>query len=489
MCSHTLHTTKQETYMAMEPEQQPDREDDHDKLCEKHRSKLEARCTEWKTRLRPGKRFWCSCVFSACCSAVIAVIVAAIVLGVQTSLLGVSIAPHPTFFYSPGDTQLIGYSSLYCEGLDMSAHEGASLYLVPGVPPLSDSDIVYYTPVINKNPWNWYDILHANSTITVQACVTTGTLLTQPYIFIIKSPQNASNFLDRTGTGTSTRWKTCCSVTEAQVVDNCGIGNTTIEYTVTETDIYYVFTYNSDGYTNTALSWNITRTEYSVNSYSQPLVNCSSNSTETKCTLPIPYLTNYRVLLIKYPGIVDIYGRRVIISCNPRPGPFVMVAFLTFLASLCVLMTIACACFCCVCPVRKNRQYSHLKGYKAYCPDDDKNDQIQPPNSRPTVGNYHPPSVIPARNYPMPDPAPAPVINPAPNPAPVINNYPAPDPAPPVINNYPPPNPTTYPQPDPVMAARYPPPDPTPIQPRPYNNNYPPPDPIPIHNNYYPQNV
>ena len=468
----------------MEPAEQPvvpAREDDE--LCERHPSKLEARWTEWKTKLRPGKRFWCSlgcsCVFSACCSAVIAVIVAAIVLGVQTSLPGVSIAPSPSNLYSPGDTQLIGYSSLYCQGLNMSANNGASLYLVPGVPPLSDSDIVYYTPVINDNPYGWYDILHANSTITLQACITPGTPLTQPYIFIIKGPQNADNFLSHTGTGTSTRWKTCCSVAEAQVMDNCSMGNTTIEYTVTETDIYYVFTYNSDGYSdgynNTVLSWNITRTEYSIDSYSQQLVNCSSNSSETKCTLPIPYLTDYRVLLINYPGIVDIYGHRVSISCNLRPGSFVLVAFLTFLASLCVLMIIVCTCICCLCPVRKNRQYSHLKGYKAYCPDDDNNDQVQPPNSCQTVGNYCPPSVIPGRNYPMPDPAP-----------PVINNYPAPDPAP--IINYPPPNPTTYPQPDPVMAARYPPPDPTPVQPRPYNN-YPPPDPTPIHNNYYPQNV
>ena len=441
----------------MEPEQQ-------DELCEKHPSKLEARWTEWKTKLRPGKRFWCSCVFSTCCSAFIAVIVAAIVLGVHTSLLGVSIAPSPNNLYSPGDTQLIGYSSLYCEGLDMSAQKGASLYLVPGIPPLSDSDIVYYTPVIDKNPWNWYNIFHANSTITVQACVTTGT---QPYIFIIKlGSGNAFNFLYITiPLVTSTRWKTCCSVVEAQVMDNCGIGNTTIEYTVTETDIYYIFTYNSDGYTNTVLSWNITRTEYSVDSYSQPLVNCSSNSIETKCTLPIPYLTDYRVLLINYPGIVDVYAFTVSISCNPRPGPFVLVAFLTFLASLCVLMIIAYTCICCLCPVRKNRQYSHLKGYKAYCPDDDNNNQIQPPNSPPTVGNYRPPNFIPVREYPMLDPAP------------------------PVVNNYPPPNPTTYPQPDPVSAANYYPlPDPTPVQPRPYNN-YPPPDPTPIHNNYYPQNV
>ena len=482
VCSHTQQTQLNRKHIvAMEPAEQPvvpAREDDE--LCEEDRSKLAVRWTEWKTKLRPGKRFWCSCMFSTCCSAVIAVIVAAIILGVQTNLLGVSIAPRPTYFFAPGDTQLIGFSSLYCEGLDMSAHEGASLYLVPGVPPLSNSDIVYYTPVINKNPFNWYDILHAGSIITVQACVTTGSFLTQPYIFIMKGRGNAVNFLGITSPPvTSTRWKTCCSVARAQVVDTCGIGNTTIEYTVTETEVYYIFTYNSDGYTNTVLSWNITRTEYSVDSYSQPLVNCSSNSTETKCTLPIPYLTDYRVLLIKYPGIVDLYVRRVSISCNPRPGPFVMVAFLTFLASLCVLMIIACACICCLCPVKKNRRYSHLKGYKAYCPDDDNvnNDQVQPPNSPPTVGNYRPPSFIPVREYPMSDPV-----------APVISNYPAPDPAP-VINNYPPPNPTTYPQPDPVMAARYPPPDPTPVQPRPYNNNYSPPDPTPIHNNYYPQNV
>ena len=75
-------------------------------------------------------------------------------------------------------------------------------------------------------------------------------------------------------------------------------------------------------YTNTVLSWNITRTEYSVNSYSQPLVNCSYNSIETKCTLPIPYLTDYRVLLINYPGIVDVYWHRVSINYNPRPGPY-----------------------------------------------------------------------------------------------------------------------------------------------------------------------
>ena len=443
----------------MEPEQQPvvpAREDDHDELCEQHPSKLnhklEAWWTEWKTKLRPGKRFWCSCVFSACCSAVIAVIVAAIVFHVQTRLLGVSIAPKSTYFYAPGDTQLIGYSSFYCQGLDMSANNGASLYLVPGVPPLSDSDVVYYTPVINDNPWNWHNILHANSTITVQACVTTDTFhtTTQPYIFIMKGRGNALNFINITSPATSTRWKTCCSVARAQVVDNCGIGNTMIEYTVTETDIYYVFIYNSDGYTNTALSsvsWNITRTEYSVDSYSQPLVNCSSNSIETKCTLPIPYLTDDKVLLIKYPGIVDLYGRRVSISCNLRLGSFVMVTFLIFLASLCVVMIIAYACSCCLCPVRKNRQYSHLK---AYCPDDDNNDQIQPPNS--------PPTFIPVREYPMPDPAP-------------------------VIITYPPPNPTTYPQPDP--AYYYPLPDPTPVQLRPYNMNYPPPNP----NNYYPQNI
>ena len=332
----------------------------------------------------------------------------------------------------------------------MSAREGASLYLDPATPRLTNRNALDHTNTTQFSPgdsWRWRYLLHPNSNITISTC--TADITQDMYILIVQGQDELDSFDSETPSGD---WEHCCSVRSVQITDECSDGSkTTVKYNTIATDTYFFVIYNSGDYVQSVnSSWYIERTEYSPSDMAE---SCTSNSFNESCTLEVPFQSNYTGLLVKNMSeAVD--GTNIFaanIFCELRTVTLVVV----ILAAFVVAMFVSCVCVhvCC-----QKQCYSSKKS-GAYTP-------------LLSGAERHAPT--PVNNYPRPDPVP---VNNYPRPVPV-NNYPRPDPVP--VNNYPQPVPVNnYPRPDPVPVNNYPQPDPVPF------NNYPRPDPVPVNN--YPQ--
>ena len=420
-----------------------------------------------KKKYRPGKRFLCGSVVS-CCLSVLVGLIACGGFFVFRNLVGVD--PNNAL-YLPGDTKLVEYSSVICQGLTLSANKGGSLYLDPATPRLTNRNTLDHVNMSRFKPhnyWRWPYLLHPGSNITISACSLDYT--DDLYIFIIQGQDEIDSFDSAIPSG---YWQSCCSVRSKQITDECSDGsNTIVAYTTKATDTYSMLIYNSgDDVQFANFSFYIERTEYSPSDVSE---SCTSNSIYDPCTLAVPFHSNYTGLLVKNMS-EEASGEYIFtanIYCKPRTATLVVVILAAFVIAVLVFGVISCVCAHVCCP----KQCCSRKGGSIYTP-------LLNPGKPPTqVYNY--PRPDPVNNYPQPDPVPnyprpdpVPVNNyPRPDPVPV-NNYPRPDPVP--VNNYPRPDPipvNNYPRPDPVPVNNYPRPDPNPI------NNYPRPDPVPVNN-------
>ena len=432
----------------------------------------------------PGKQFWCkSCIFSGFCAVVVASIVSPVIFVVNKDSADQAAIDNRQS-YHPGDTQLYtNFSTFYCQGLDMTAEAGASLYLVPETPPLSVSnDVVKYSTSVNDiNSWQY--LLHKNSTITVQACTKSDQVQTAS-IYIIKGFANYSSYQGSIDIDIDP----VSYIAQATVRNVCSISNTTLKFTVQETDTYFISISNKgDTTVNGIIGWSIVRTEYSVSNFSQPLTNCASYSGDTPCTLFVPLLSSDRVLLVKL-GVTnptDYNTYLVTINCNPRPAAYVILALSAFILTMCAGLIFCCVCDRYCCKKKKLNQRTPLLGntprnYRPYHPDNGRYphpdpvtnnyprpdpapapvNNYPPPQLQPTpVNNYrHPPQPVPTNNYPPPQLQPTPVNNYHPA---AGNNYPPPDPnlpPPQYLPSYPKHNSTKYPMPDPIYMDKFPPP-------------------------------
>ena len=390
----------------------------------------------------PGKQFWCkSCIFSGFCAVVVASIVSPVIF-VDNKDSADQAAIDNQQSYHPGDTQLYtNFSTFYCQGLDMSAEAGASLYLVPETPPLSN-DVVKYSTSVNyifRNSENsWQYLLHKNSTITVRAC-TNSDQAQATYIYIIKGLANYSSYQGSIDDNIDP----VSYIAQATVRNVCSISNTTLKFTVQETDTYFITMLNKgDTTVNGIIGWNIVRTEYSVSNFSQPLTNCTSDSIDILCTLFVPLLSSDRVLLVKS-GVTNstVYDTYLVtIDCNSRPAAYVILALSAFILTMCAGLV-----FCCVC----DRYCCRKKKLNQRAPLLENNGRYPRPDPVP-INSYHPPQLQHAQvnnnyqpalannylpidpNLPPPQCLPS---HPMPN-----SNYPTTDPLAHVVNYPPPPS-------------------------------------------------
>ena len=436
---------------------------------------------------RPGKRFWCKCILSSFFAVVVAAIVSCALFGAEQN----SNTEGDQNSYTPGDTLVYkNFSTFFCQGLSVG---GASIYLVPETPPLtvSPSKVVNYSTPVSISPseeTNWEYLLHKNSSITVNACLKTSQVAddNETYVFIIKGDANYSSYHDDVYFYSSFPDSYIAKVTVDKL---CYQGNTTLKFAVEESDNYYISMFNND-HVNDAdgiIGWSIIRTEYSIDNFSQPLENCTSDDTYAPCTLFVPFLSTDKVLFV-VPGVTspqDSYMLSTSINCVLGPGAFIIFALSTFMVAVCVCFVFFSFCnwYCC----KKTKNFPPpTQGYGHYPPPDPvstnnyRSTSINNYNSAQV--NYYPPPHNPTP-YRPPDPAPGNAYPPR-NPTP----YRPPDPAP--GNAYPPRNPTPYRPPDPAPGNAYPPRNPTPYRPpdpargnaypppQPAANNFPTPDPI-----------
>ena len=434
---------------------------------------MACKCSATCSKYRPGKRFLCGCVFTTVCSVVLTCLIMA---GIYLNRDNISISPN-NGHYLPGDTRLVNYSSLWCQGLTMSSNYGsASLYLDPETPTLSDENSLHHTNVTTtpqRNYWySFYYHLHPNSSIFVQGCADYTS-----HIFIIEGQAAADAFARAVDNYDGT----CCSVRSLEITTVCGYGNDAMNYTTLATEKYFIMIYAYTESTTATVSWSINRTEYSPSDTSE---SCSS-SNDVPCTLDVPFQSNYTALLVKNmtEDANGLYLYPVSIHCESRPATMIIVTVVVFVAAMCAFTVASCVCVRCCCRryfggKKTGMRAPLLRGnLRPYDPDT---------TTGTTCTNYPKPDPVPATNYPHPNTG---QVGNYPRPNPTLVNYPRPDPVP--ATNYPRPTSVNYSHPASAPVNNYPRPDPVSVNNYPHPNgvqvnNFPPPDPNPVVRNYYP---
>ena len=253
-------------------------------------------------------------------------------------------------WYAPGETRTDYVSSVFCSSVTLenpSLTSSASIYLLRNEPKLA----VRYNFTITDSLvlksgyyqyWNFY--MYPGSNYTFSSCLTSGKV----YYYLIKGFTNFQNW--HTYLGYSYNYTSYSSV--------CGSSNTTLSRSFTEEDEYYFVLYNgyrADAKVHVTLTFN--RTEYVLQS--EDVDSSCTAAPSSKCTMDIPYNSDYVVLIeAGAPGDGD-WGTNVDIdtSCNPRVWVYVMVVLLPTLGVIALIACIAVAC----CYVKRRMRYAPLQ--------------------------------------------------------------------------------------------------------------------------------
>ena len=249
-------------------------------------------------------------------------------------------------WYAPGETRTGYHSSVFCNSVTLenpSLTSSASVYLLRNEPKLTalynftiaDSLVLgsrYY------QYWNFY--MYPGSNYTFSSYLSSGTV----NYYLIKGKTNFQNWHRTDGYSLDS-------------VSYSSMSNKTLSRSFTVEDEYYFVLYNpyqTDAKVKVTLAFN--RTEYSA--HSGGVVTSCTAAPSSKCTMDIPYNSDYVVLIeAGAPGDGD-WGTTVDIdtSCNPRVWVYVMIVLLPTLGVIALIVCIAAACYC----VKRRMRYAPL---------------------------------------------------------------------------------------------------------------------------------
>ena len=249
-------------------------------------------------------------------------------------------------WYAPGETRTGYHSSVFCSSVTLenpSITSSASVYLLRNEPELTklynftitDSLVLGY---MYYRYWNFY--MYPGSNYTFSSYLTSGSVS----YYLIKGKTNFQNWHRTDGYSLDS-------------VSFSSVSNKTRSRSFTVEDEYYFVLYNpykADAKFQVTLAFN--RTEYSAQSGS--VVTSCTAAPSSKCTMDIPYNSDYTVLIeAGAPGNGD-WGTNVEIdtACNPRVWVYVMIVLLPTLGVVALVTCIAVACSC----IRRRRRYSSL---------------------------------------------------------------------------------------------------------------------------------
>ena len=253
--------------------------------------------------------------------------------------------------YAPGETRIGCESSVFCSSVTLenpSLTSPASVYLLRKQPKLTARYNFTITKSLVLGPgyyqyWNFY--LYPGSNYTFSSCLTSGSGAVSYYV--IKGVANFQN------------WYRTDGYTDAlDSTSYSGSSNKTLSRSFTAEDEYYFVLYNpykANAQVQLSLAFN--RTEYSPQSGC--VVSSCTASPSSKCTMAIPYSTDYTVLIeAGAPGDGD-WGTNVELdtACGPRVWVYAMIVILLTLA---VAALVGCIVLTCCCIKRRNSRYTHL---------------------------------------------------------------------------------------------------------------------------------
>ena len=267
-----------------------------------------------------------ACYALMCCACIAWV---ALVIGLPILVTVIKLLLFTQFqerWYAPEETQLISVPSFFCQGVSLSEanNTDVTIYLVPEPPPLSTYKPLQLHKTERKLRYAWFQTyLHLNSTISISACVPSGSFFYQVYIF--RSLQNIGNFL-KDPNSVRNYYLTTKDVTqscESDVQDNGVI----IAYNASVGDNYAV------GFIPTQLEFSLNatvlfnRTEYSIDQLNGSFPNCTIHSSLSSCDLGVPLgsTTNALVVAAEPPDWDNHYYTQVTVGCDSRALSYVII--------------------------------------------------------------------------------------------------------------------------------------------------------------------
>ena len=245
-------------------------------------------------------------------------------------------------WYAPGETRIGYHSSVFCSSVTLenpSLTSSASVYLLKNQPKLTaryNFTITDSLTLASKyyQYWNFY--LYPGSNYTFFSCLTSGAVS----YYLIKGKSNFQYWHRTDGYALdSTSYSSVCGSGPSS--------NKTLSRSFTVEDEYYFVLYNpykANAQVQLSLAFN--RTEYSPQSGG--VVSSCTASPSSKCTMAIPFNTDYTVLIeAGAPGDGD-WGTNVELdtACGPRVWVYAMIVILPTLAVVALVGCIALACCC-----------------------------------------------------------------------------------------------------------------------------------------------
>ena len=248
--------------------------------------------------------------------------------------------------YTYGDTQIVTYSTSFCEGLSLSSDVGAELYLLKDRPLLSgpvNNLTVQPKNGVTVNADTYYYLnykLHTGSNVQMNYCLEEGSSHLNFYFI-----KGKDNFNDWEGDGSATHSKVDLLISNA-----CTSGNMTWKYDITASDTYY-FAFDNVSkkmLTTVKVTLFFHRTEYVVSNSS--IADSCSIVSSGKCTVQVPYDSHYTGLL-KVRNIDAIVTNdenfSVSWSCNSRAWIYVVIVVIPIIFVVLVLIAMLTVCICC----------------------------------------------------------------------------------------------------------------------------------------------
>ena len=283
-------------------------------------------CATRKARLRS-----CGCVSAG-------LIVLAVITVVATLWLKLSEPTLPCFF-SPGDTRLVSFSSLFCESITLSSSStstAATIYLVKETPPLeqSNSFTVEESFHLSRRQFGYLNYyLHPNSSFSMFACSQSVSSNNQFHVI-----RGKSGFIDWMQ---FPRWNSNSTILY-RLGFTCGT-MTMSPYKTTVGNEYYFAFYNPGSLQlQISARMSVLRYQYSLSNHTRGLPNCTATANDD-CSVSIPFNSYSSALIVTdVPQSVN-WKEKIDIAwtCNPRPWPIIVIVLIAAFIALMVSALIA----------------------------------------------------------------------------------------------------------------------------------------------------
>ena len=263
--------------------------------------------------------------------------------------------------YDLTDKVILSYKGDFCEGLQAvstntpnSAQSNATLYLLRSPPPLTGSESINVSEILNLKNNNyfhyWYFYLNTGSTSSIKVCYPSA------------SSYNVKFYLIK-GTASYNRWTNDPHSSYAVKYVRLSLQCQTVTYQVQRDELYF-FVFYLDPYFVTPsvildIDFRFARTVYGI-SQDNVVENCSIPlDGHSKCSLNVPLSSRYIALLSLNTSLPVDYndGANVQINCQPRGWLYAVIVVCCVVPVIAIIaLVITCVCI----RVRKAKKYSAL---------------------------------------------------------------------------------------------------------------------------------